>query len=189
MFGKPVVVGDLVVVERPGMRLLGRGGEVPRARGVRVVVGQDHAAAAGRDDLVAVEAEHGGMAERAAAPARARSSRAIRSRPRRPRDRISRRPPAAAPCRPDARRCGPERSREAAGRSACSPVSPLRRTAYLVQMRIERCRIEPQRIPARIDEMRDRAGMAHRIRGRDECDRGQDALRRLPATPSSSNAA
>ena len=45
---------------------------------------------------------------------------------------------------------------------------------YLVQMRIQRRRIEAQRIPAGIDDMRDGPGMADGIGGRDERDRRQD---------------
>ena len=147
---KAVIVGDLVMVECPGVRLLRRGGEVPRVTGMRLIVGHDHAATAGRDDLVAVEAEHGGMAERAAALPVPGSSRATRSRPRRPRDRIWRPPRRAAAMSTGCpKMCTGTTARSR--RPVCLFThAPFRRTAMAVEMRLECLRIEPQRVPGRI---------------------------------------
>ena len=66
---EPVVVADLVVVVGEA-REAGLGREVARPPGERLVVGDDHPAAAGRDELVAVEAERAEPADRADVPAR-----------------------------------------------------------------------------------------------------------------------
>ena len=57
--GQPVVVADLGVLV-VGRRLAGLGGQIPGPLGQVGVGGDQHAPAAGGDDLVAVEAEHGG---------------------------------------------------------------------------------------------------------------------------------
>jgi len=43
-----------------------------------------------------------------------------------------------------------------------------------LKVRIQHHRVQPQIIPGRIDEMRDRPGVADSVRGRHERDRGQD---------------
>ena len=69
---EPVVVADLVVHEAHGIFLGGRR-EMSRRSRKGVVLGEDHAAAAGRDDLVRVEGQRAREPDRARVPARERS--------------------------------------------------------------------------------------------------------------------
>ena len=67
--GQAVVVANLVVDEQPFVRHLGGGGEVLGEFAQLLVVGEDGAAAAGGDDLVAVEAQGRDLAPVACVPA------------------------------------------------------------------------------------------------------------------------
>ena len=63
--GQAIVVSNLVMNEFVGMRHLGRGGQVLGAARQCLVVGDNHAAAAGGSHLIAIEAKRGQAAKSA----------------------------------------------------------------------------------------------------------------------------